>query len=188
MKTSLNHVRIRRLDDADLGAVAEVQLHSWRGTYADVLPRDYLGAPMERDIAQRWSAGLTECDLLFGAFDTSGKILGFAATRLGEEPYLDNLHMLEAARGGGASYLLMAHLADALAALGGHTLWLTVVDTNLRARAFYRRLGGVEGTAGSDQMFGQTVTSLPVRWEDLAELSKNARQVVSPLDEVDTGT
>ncbi|RLJ41630.1 ribosomal protein S18 acetylase RimI-like enzyme [Litoreibacter meonggei] len=178
----------RQLNERDLAAVANVQLQSWRGTYAGVLPAEYLGEPMARDIARRWSTGLTGDDLLWGAFDAVGTLLGFGAVRLGEAPYLDNFHVLETARGSGLSQLLFANTADALCSLGAQSLWLTVVDTNLRARAFYRRLGGIEGKVGPDEMFGKAVTSLPVYWDDLAELSKIARQVVSPLDGAETGT
>ena len=188
-KTQLNLTvaSFRQLNEGDLTAVSEVQLQSWRSTYADVLPAEYLGEPMARDIARRWSKGLTVDDLLCGAFD-AGALLGFAAVRLGDEPYLDNFHVLEQARGSGLSQLLIANTADSLVDLGAQSLWLTVVDTNLRARAFYRRLGGVEGNVGADEMFGKAVSSLPVYWDDLAELSKIARQVVSPLDGAETGT
>ena len=187
-KIALDAVTFRPLNDNDLAAVADIQVQSWRDTYADVLASDYLGEPMAADIAQRWSNGLADDDFLVGAFDATPSLLGFAAIRLGAAPYLDNMHVLERAWGVGVAQLLVAQAADALAAQGAQSLWLTVVDTNLRARAFYRRLGGVEGAAGADEMFGKEVTSLPVRWGDLTELSKNARLVVSPLDGAETGT
>ena len=186
--TFADAVTFRQLGNVDLQAVASVQLKSWRGTYAGVLPDEYLGAPMASGIERRWSSGLTPLDALWGAIDDAGTLLGFAAVRLGNAPYLDNLHVLEEARGSGMSYRLMAHVADAIIQIGARDLWLTVVDSNLRARAFYNRLGGREGEAKADEMLGNAVVSLPVYWSDLTELSKNARQVVSPLDGGEAGT
>lgn len=184
--------KFRVLDARDLDAVGALHLLSWRGTYAHVLPAAYLGAPMARDISARWSGGLRARDLLCGAFSPEGRLLGFAAVRLDDEPgreggsrkmpYLDNLHLMPEARGLGVADGLMGFLADQLIERREQGLWLTVLDSNARARGFYRRLGGVEEAAGPDEMFGHKVTSYPVRWADLRELSKNARQALSPLD------
>ena len=64
----------------------------------------------------------------------------------------------------------MAATAAALLEMGHRALHLTVVETNTRALAFYKGLGGTAGVALADAMYGHPVRALPVRWSDLSML------------------
>ncbi|GFE66013.1 GNAT family N-acetyltransferase [Litoreibacter roseus] len=164
---------LRPLNTADLAAVAKLQTNSWGENYANVLPPDYLSGPMQRDIAARWAKGLTETDLVLGAFDPAGDLSGFIAIKLIEPaPYIDNLHIRRDAWGQGLATRLMSYAAARLSEMGHDAAWLTVLDTNIRARALYSRLGGKEGPPGPDEMFGQAVVSCPVHWTDLRALAQ----------------
>ena len=162
---------IRRANPRDLQGIRSVQLDSWRRTYPDVLPPEYLGAPVARDLEATWTVERLGSALVMVA-EREGRILGVAATfpETDRGPYLDNLHVSSDAEGTGLGRALMHGTAQALLDMGKTTLHLTVVETNRGAIAFYQRLGGEFGAPMEDTMFDHRVAALPVFWPDISVL------------------
>ncbi|NNE80211.1 MAG: GNAT family N-acetyltransferase [Silicimonas sp.] len=156
----------------DLPGIIAVQLESWRRTYGEVLPTEYLGGPLSRDLAATWTPDRLSTALVLIARH-EGRVLGVAATFPDAEggPYLDNLHVALAAEGTGVGQALMRATAKDLIKRGKGSLHLTVVETNRRAVRFYERLGGTFGAPIEDAMFGHKVQALPVHWSDLPALA-----------------
>lgn len=158
-------VSCRRLGTQDLGAVAALHLLSWRVTYAEVLPKAYLGAPLEADVHARW-AELAPDDLILGAFTQAEALHGISVLKLGRDlAYLDNFHVHPASQGTGMAAELFRFTQRCLAERDVPGLWLTALESNARARAFYKRMGGVEGPPMEDEMFGHKVQAVPIRWD-----------------------
>lgn len=164
---------IRRAETGDLDGIVAVILESWRRTYPDVLPQEYLAGPVEDDLAGLWTPEHLERALVMVA-DDAGRISGVAATFPAHEggPYVDNLHVALAVEGQGVGRALMAGTARALRDAGETRLHLTVAEANPRAIGFYKRLGGAFQPAFEDNMFGNPVMAYPVVWDDLDALAR----------------
>ncbi|MDJ0825477.1 MAG: GNAT family N-acetyltransferase [Rhodobacter sp.] len=163
---------IRPATKADLPAIRDLQIASWRRTYRGILSDSFLGDPLAEVLTQRWSASPGRNWLIDTAWDADA-LTGFVAIDRAHDggPYIDNLHVAAKAQGRGLGRALMAHAAATLAAEDHRTLWLTVIRENTATRAFYRRQGGAEGPEQAERIYGQPVVSLPVRWSDLPALA-----------------
>lgn len=157
---------IRRATDADRAAIAAIQAASWRTAYAAVLPQDWLAGRLEPEVLAHWLAQPIppqDVVLLAGEPDACG----FIAVRDGPTPYIDNLHVRPEMRSHGFGRLLMQAAARALLASGRDRAYLWVVESNIGAVRFYRRLGGQFGDRVGREMFGNPVQAIRVDWPDL---------------------
>jgi ribosomal protein S18 acetylase RimI-like enzyme len=164
---------VRPATDADRPAIAELQIASWRTTYAGLLPDDYLGQPVSDDLHANWQ-GLdrAEGDVLLVAEATAGGLIGFVYVKDKEGPYVDNLHVRPDCKGQGIGRALMKAAARALQAQGDRSVWLTVMSGNDDALAFYLALGGEAGEESDHLLYGQKVRHRPIRWNDLGLLTQ----------------
>ncbi|SEA55516.1 GNAT family N-acetyltransferase [Rubrimonas cliftonensis] len=164
--------RLRAATDADRPALAALQVAGWRDAYAALIPADYLAGAFAGDVEQRWrDLEIGPDDVVLAAEAPDGALDGFITVWSRATPYIDNLHVRPGLRGGGVGRRLMAEAARRLAAQGRDAVELTVAVRNLRARAFYARLGGVEGEETRRPSFGAVIFHcLPVRWTSLAPL------------------
>jgi ribosomal protein S18 acetylase RimI-like enzyme len=164
-----------RLGLSDASEIARVHFESWRATYRDVLPDSYIDGAMRDDIAKVW-ANWTAEKLVVGA-TVNGALVGIATYDMGMDQavpaYLDNFHVLPDHHGTGLASELFVAGVDAIASEGACALWLTVLDTNARARAFYAKMYGQEGVPKDDEMLGYAVRAVPVHWTDLQLIQKN---------------
>ena len=133
---------------ADCAAIARIQVDSYRGAYASLMPAEYLDAFSYAEQEQDWKDWLqAERDLLLVAENDQGSIIGYALVQLvhGEERSFDcelvALHVNRAFHRQGAGRALMAEAARRMQAQGCHSFGLWVMDGN-PAIAFYERLGG----------------------------------------------
>lgn len=165
-------LEIRRAGEADLAGIVAVILESWRRTYGDVLPAEYLAGPVEGDLKARWTPVHLAGSLVLVAVE-AGRVVGVAATLPdhADGPYVDNLHVARAVEGTGVGRGLMARTARDVLEAGHRRLHLTVAEANPRAIAFYKRLGGRFGPAFEEAMFGNPVMAHAVCWDDLTGLA-----------------
>ena len=146
-----------RRGPADLGAILALNLASWRDVYVPLVPPEFLGAPVERFLAERWRA-LPDPGWLLVDIEAGG-LRGFVAVqrdggaRDGVAPdglapprdYVRAFHVRPDLRGQGVGRGLFTALAARLRAAGADGVWLDVADANAVARAAYRRLGRDRG-------------------------------------------
>lgn len=168
---------VRKARATDLPQIAALQIDSWRRAYAGMLPADFLGAPVADMLTERWAAMPGPAWLVLTGWQDD-RLAGFIAVDRAAAggAYVDNLHVARDAQRRGVGRTLMARAA-ALLADGGHArMWLTVIDANADARAVYARLGGREGPARQETLYGQSVTTHPVVWDDLPALAARAER------------
>lgn len=159
-------VRSARLADAD--AIGRVHSESWRLTYAGLVSTRYLATLDEEVLAERWrrrlSAPRGESSLIVA--ELAGDVVGFAlygpaAERDLEERFageVQMLYVLPAGQRRGHGRALLERAAGDLAARPLYWLVVWVVEHNLAARAFYRRLGlQPDGARRTDHLGGQEV-------------------------------
>jgi ribosomal protein S18 acetylase RimI-like enzyme len=145
-------MRIREATEADLGAIAHVQLDSWRSAYAGIMPDHYLAEftfeDREADWREQWADASTH--LLYVAETPEGEIVGFAlayplsaedAAETGYAGELSSLHIRRAYHRQEIGRHLFAAVVERLRQAGVPSLWLWVLAAN-PARGFYERFGG----------------------------------------------
>ncbi len=165
-------IHIRPATQADLGAIRDLQVDSWRGAYRGMLPDSFLQDEVVEVLSGRWAVLPGDSWIVDTAWD-GDRLAGFISVDREKGPgaYVDNLHVAARAKGAGVGRRLMANAARALALDGVGRLWLTVIDENTPARGFYRRMGGRELQPFDELLYGQPVTAIPVEWNDLKALA-----------------
>jgi ribosomal protein S18 acetylase RimI-like enzyme len=151
-------LRIRKMTEADIEAVATVRVHGWQFAYAGLMPQPYLDAMSAEDNAARLrediarGRGSVENIVAEG----NGAVVGWACTG----PCRDE----DAGSGDGelyALYVLPEHLSTGVgralleeavaqaASRGWPRLRLWVLKDNVRARRFYE-IAGFEPDGGEE--------------------------------------
>lgn len=164
-------VRIRAMTEADLPAVQALHVESWRQNYAGVMDAAFLEAPVVDEMAARWNLLPSNDDVALVA-EQSGTIVGLALVRAthADGPLLESLHVALEQQRGGIGRRLAAAVARELSARGFDGVWLEVIAGNRAARAVYARWGGVESWPFVDEVAGQKVSAVRVRWTSLKPL------------------
>ena len=170
METKALMVEIRDARDADRKALQDVHVASWQDSYVGAFPTTFLASELPGRMANYWSRQtLPGDDLVLVA--TGTQMMGFIAVEIqAQGPYCHNLHVDPAYRGAGIGGQLLYAAAGRLIGMGHSRLSLDVFEMNTRTRAYYRRLGGAEGVARPDRLFGYDVSSIPVVWTDISAL------------------
>ena len=155
---------IREADARDRDAIAALHLASWRDAYRGVLPDGFLDGALADELGALWTGRDLERTVTLVSDATDG-LDGFACCLTDRSvPYVDNLHVRPARRGGGTGAALMQALFARLRGAGHGMADLTVLEGNVRARAFYRRQGGIEGGARAAMLVGHPIREVPVRF------------------------
>jgi ribosomal protein S18 acetylase RimI-like enzyme len=169
---------IREATFKDSDALARVQLGSWRSSYADLLPADYLAHFTYEEQAQDWRdiLGAEMRDLLYVAEIDTGELVGYALARpeaSWEGPYtseLVSLHVLPPYKRQGIGRGLISNAAAALHQQGHDSLVLWVMKAN-PARRFYERLGGrLLGEKNNEIWYDTIVVEVAYGWDDITQL------------------
>jgi GNAT superfamily N-acetyltransferase len=142
-------VRPALASDAD--AIARVHLTSWRTTYADVLPGDYLDGLRKQSLASRWMRRLEsgEIDEAVRVLEVDGRVGGFVSfgpqkddpTWLGYSGEVFMLYLEPRLMGRGMGRALLRRAYDELTRCQCHWVVVWVLSRNDGARRFYEREG-----------------------------------------------
>ena len=141
-------LRVAGAEDAD--ALAALHAESWRSSYRGSYSDAYLDGPIVPERRHFWRqryahprAGLWSVM----AEGPHGELLGFVCLLADHDPHwgtlIDNVHVASGHKGQGIGRMMMAAAAEHLLhQLPRRPIYLTVLESNLPARAFYRRIGG----------------------------------------------
>lgn len=152
-------VSVREATSADVSAIAEVQVTTWREAYGNILPRDVLDGLDPAAIEARWrdSIALPGAGHALVALE-SGRAVGIAAvsraTDPGEDPEisaeLGPLLVLPDAQGRGHGSRLLAAAIDLLRADGISRAVCWVFQGDSGAQTFYETAGWALDGASRD--------------------------------------
>ena len=160
-------MKIRRATPSDLGNIAAIHVESWKDTYSDDLPAEFLAGKIDRDLAQHWSEiEIHTEDVVLVAEEDS--LVGFVAIWCRPIPFIDNLHVKPSHRSKRVGSALMKAAAKELIHKGHQTAFLWVFESNEKAIRFYERLGGAQKEQGQKTVFGYEVLSRKIEWDDLS--------------------
>jgi GNAT superfamily N-acetyltransferase len=165
---------IRPADVDDAAAIARVHVSSWRATYTDLLPADFLESLTEAGYTDRWRRFIAESsNLAFVVEDDSGDVVGFASggrERAGEASYKGELYaiyLLESAQRRGYGRELLRAIAGGLREMGLDDMIVWVLRDNVTARVFYERLGGIYVRSQPTTIGPATVEEVSYGWPGL---------------------
>jgi len=123
---------------ADEEIIARLKIACWREAYPGILPQPVLdGLDLTRSTAE-WKRALARGIAWIG--EQSGEPVGFGHMRCDE---ITTLYIRKADHGRGLGVELLLHLFDEIGCLGHRQAHLWVLENNIKARDFYRRMGGV---------------------------------------------
>lgn len=148
---------IRAATPADRDAICALHLASWQDSYGAELPAAYLRNDLPKAMAEKWAARRFAHPEVTLVAEGTG-LAGFVCALCDRDPPLiDNLHVRPDLRGQGTGADLLARIRGALAAMGHSHAYLTVLESNPRALAFYLAQGGTDGGPVSDMLVGHPV-------------------------------
>jgi ribosomal protein S18 acetylase RimI-like enzyme len=139
-------VRRALIDDA--ASIAHVHVESWRTTYRDLLPAEFLASLSEAGYTERWQRVIGDGSSRVYVVEDEGGVVGFASCgreRAGETGFggeLYAIYVLEAAQRRGHGRELVRAAVTGLRGMGLKDLIIWVLRDNAPARRFYERLGG----------------------------------------------
>ena len=149
---------IRAATAADRDAVAALHLGSWRASYGAELDADFLRDGLPGEMAAKWGARSFAWPEVVLVHEGEAGIDGFVCALADRDPPLiDNLHVRPGLTGRGTGAALLRAVREALAERGHPRSYLTVLERNPRALAFYLREGGVDEGTVDDELVGRAV-------------------------------
>ena len=164
----------RRASAQDIEAIAALHADSWRKNYRGAYSDAFLDGDVFADRRAVWTERLHQPGAREETVvaELGGAIIGFVHTILDDDPVwgalLDNLHVAHDVKRSGVGTRLMALSAAAVLARGANKrLYLSVLEANLPAQAFYQARGGeCVGREVFDAPGGGSVVALQYAWTD----------------------
>ena len=149
---------IRQAIPADREAIRALHLASWQDAYGTELSADYLTNVLPDVMRRTWAAHTFEPPELILLAETDGVATGFVCAIVRHPmPLIDNLHVHPDRRGHGTGARLLRAIRDALWVEGHDQAYLTVLESNPRALAFYLAHGGRDEGPVDDLLAGHPV-------------------------------
>ena len=165
-------MKIRRATQFDLQEITTIHVESWKDTYSDVLPAEFIAGQLHRELARHWrETEIQNQDIVLVAQQDS--LVGFIAVWCRPIPFIDNLHVRPPHRSKKIGAALMTAVAQELIQKEHKTAYLWVFESNQKAIRFYERLGGAQKEQGWESIFGYEVLSRKIEWDDLATIGEN---------------
>jgi ribosomal protein S18 acetylase RimI-like enzyme len=132
---------VRRAEEGDIVAIARFQTDAWNDAYRHIVPAEYLARLTVETRTQRWAPRILRRDRSIYVAERDGRILAVVSfgertdDREGPRLELMSIYVGAAERGGGLGAAMVEF------AIGDSPAVLWVFESNVRAIAFYRRLG-----------------------------------------------
>ncbi len=172
-------MNVRAATARDVEGIAGLHADSWRRNYRGAYMDAYLDGDVLADRVVVWTDRLSapQVDTMTIVAEHEGALLGFAHTILDADPtygaLLENLHVTHDHKRAGVGTRLMAEAARGVIRRRPSTgLYLTVLEQNQAAQAFYAARGGIPVGRKIAGPFpgGGTAAVLRYAWPDTAEL------------------
>jgi diamine N-acetyltransferase len=147
----LNDLTIRLATPEDAAMLADLGARTFSATFAKDNTPDDMTTYLESSFNQQKIASeLADAGATFFIAEVEQKPCGYAKLKMGELPAcitnsktieLERIYTLPEFFGMGVGDALMQSCFEAAKQIGFEAVWLGVWENNLRARAFYRKLG-----------------------------------------------
>ena len=175
-------INIRHAKTEDSSAIATVHIASWHETYRGLLPDDLLDNLRHDDRANLWVEIIAlnaqyPMNAQFVA-EVEGTIVGFGSCgqgrskdclEAGYQGEISTLYVLKNHQNLGLGSEIFSQMTKHLLANEITTASLWVLDTNVHARCFYEKRGGVSFGERTDDHRGCSTTEISYGWRDLTQ-------------------
>ncbi|MBP2242813.1 L-amino acid N-acyltransferase YncA [Cytobacillus eiseniae] len=165
-------MEIRKGKMSDAKGIAKVHVDSWRTTYVNIVPDEYLKEMTYESREQLWNQLIPNGNV-FVAEDNNGKIVGFASGgRERSNQYEDfngelyAIYLLEEYQRKGIGKLLFMQIVKYIQELGYNTMIVLVLAENPSC-LFYEALGGRKIDALEVEILGKKLVETVYGWEDI---------------------
>lgn len=175
-------IHIRKAGPADTAAIARVHVDTWRTSYPDILPAEFLAGLKYADREAMWiravAADRPGANLLVAETD-AGEIVGFifaAPEREGNPDYrgeIFSIYVLQKHQGKGLGKKLFTTAVRLLREAGFNSLLLRVFKVNLPARRFYESLGGTYLTEKAILVGETEMIEVAYGWRDSSAIVRD---------------
>jgi ribosomal protein S18 acetylase RimI-like enzyme len=167
---------VRPAQFIDAAAIARVHVDSWRTTYRDMLPGEFLASLSESGYTERWQRVIGEGSSHVYLVEEKGEVVGFASCgreRAGEAGFAGELYaiyVLDSAQRRGHGRELVRAAVGGLREMGLKDMIIWVLRDNRPARRFYERLGGVYVRKQPITIGASTLEEVSYGWRHLDDV------------------
>src|SRR5699024_1311461 len=171
-------MEIRKANLKDALGVAKVQVDSWKTTYKNIVPDQYLEQMTYKDREKRWIDIISNSDqAVFVAEGESGEIIGFSSggnERTGKYPQyrgeLYAIYILAGHQRKGIGKQLFDSIVESLKQKNISSMAVFVLEDN-KSRLFYERLGARKIDTIGIEISGKKLNELVYGWRDITEIN-----------------
>lgn len=174
-------MEIRRAQSNDASGIAKVHVDSWRTTYKDIIPEDFLNNLSYAKRTELWEKNIASEDkYAIVAVNNEGQIVGFADGWKREDNLVENacdltsIYILEEYQGKGMGKLLMKELFKHFNQMGYERIFVEVLEEN-KTRLFYEHYGARLIRKVQIQIGGKMLNELIYEWENVDEVVQKLR-------------
>ncbi|WP_404430830.1 GNAT family N-acetyltransferase [Sutcliffiella horikoshii] len=168
-------IKIRKAILSDKKGIAKVHVESWKTTYANIVPDEYLNNLTYESREQIWINSIPNGGV-YVAENNEGEIVGFSSggkERSGKYDGFDGelyaIYILKKYQGQGIGKALIQPTIDELIGMGLNTMLVLVLKDNV-SRLFYEALGGKKIDELEVQMAGKKLTEVVYGWENVKDV------------------
>lgn len=164
-------MNIRKAILEDAKAIAKVHVDSWRTTYANIFPVDFLNNLSYESREQLWVESIPN-GIVYVAEDSDGEIVGFVSggkersgNYVGYDGELYAIYILKEFQGKGIGKDLVKPLVAELQQIGLISMLVLVLEDNPSC-IFYESLGGKKLDSIDVEIAGKKIKEAVYGWED----------------------
>jgi ribosomal protein S18 acetylase RimI-like enzyme len=168
-------MKIRKAVLTDAKGIARVHIDSWKTTYANIVPDEYLNSLVYEGREQFWINKIPT-GVVFVAENNEGEIVGFASGGIersskynGFEGELYAIYILKEYQGYGIGRALVKPIIDEIKGMGLNSMLVLVLKDNI-SRLFYEALGGKTIDTVEVEIGGKKLFELVYGWEDISNI------------------
>lgn len=168
-------IKIRKADLIDTKGIAKVHVESWKTTYANIVPDEYLNNLTYDSREQIWINNIPNGGV-YVAENNEGEIVGFSSggkERSGKYNGFDGelyaIYILKDYQGQGIGKALVKPIIDEIKEMGLNSMLVLVLKDNI-SRLFYESLGGKKIDTVEVQISGKKLYELVYGWEEIKNI------------------
>jgi ribosomal protein S18 acetylase RimI-like enzyme len=168
-------VHIRKAVLSDAKGIAKVHVDSWKTTYANIVPDEYLDTLTYQRREQLWIK-IIPIGGVYVAENLEGEIVGFSSggkersnQYKGFDGELYAIYILKEYQGQGIGKALVKPIVDDLKGMGLNSMLVLVLKDNV-SRKFYESLGGKKVDSEEVHIAGKDFIELVYGWKDISNI------------------
>lgn len=169
-------MKIRAAKLSDAGGIAKVHVDSWRTTYKNIIPEEFLENLSYQSREELW-INIIPKGIVFVAENDEGQIVGFSSggkERSGEykefQGELTSIYILKEFQGQGIGKALVQSVTKELGKSGMNTMLVFVLADN-NSTLFYEAMGGKVIDKIEVEIAGKKLNELVYGWDTIDTLS-----------------